>query len=157
MIKKHEKHDSNLALKPPANEQGAAKLFVGIDAGVTTGFAIWDGQKLELHSLNIIEAMEKARQLFTIEPTTAFYLEDARLRKWFAGKGKEALQGAGSIKRDCQIWETFFDYHRIRVHLVAPKNNLTKLSAEQFKKITGYQGRSNEHTRDAGMLVYGRK
>lgn len=32
----------------------------------------------------------------------------------------------------------------------------TKTSAEQFKELTGYNGRSNEHNRDAATLVVGR-
>jgi hypothetical protein len=35
---------------------------------------------------------------------------------------------------------------------VVPKQS--KINAEQFKKMTGYQGRTNEHKRDAGRLVY---
>ena len=32
----------------------------------------------------------------------------------------------------------------------------TKTNAEQFQRLTGYQGRSNEHTRDAATLIHGR-
>lgn len=32
----------------------------------------------------------------------------------------------------------------------------TKTTAEQFKQLTGYVGRSNEHNRDAATLIYGR-
>ena len=82
-------------------------------------------------------------------------LEDARKRKWFGDSGRERLQGAGSVKRDCVIWEEFLNDRKIPYMLIAPKNNSTKLSAESFKKITGYSGRTNEHTRDAAMLVFG--
>ena len=40
--------------------------------------------------------------------------------------------------------------------MVDPTNNRTKLNAEQFKRITKYQGQTNEHNRDAAMLVYGK-
>jgi len=33
---------------------------------------------------------------------------------------------------------------------------MTKLDREQFKKITGYEGVTSEHARDAALLVYGR-
>jgi predicted ATPase len=84
------------------------------------------------------------------------YFEDARMRTWFGTKGKESLQGAGSIKRDCQRWEEWLKHHNIPHVGVSPKNNKTKLTAEQFKRITKWEGRSNEHGRDAAMLIYGR-
>ena len=33
---------------------------------------------------------------------------------------------------------------------------MTKLSAEQFRRITGWTEQTNEHGRDAAMLVFGR-
>lgn len=39
----------------------------------------------------------------------------------------------------------------------APKNNRTKLTAEQFNRLTGWTARTNEHSRDAAMLIWGRK
>jgi len=33
---------------------------------------------------------------------------------------------------------------------------MTKLTADQFKRITGWHGRTNEHGRDAAMLVFGK-
>jgi hypothetical protein len=38
---------------------------------------------------------------------------------------------------------------------VAPKNNTTKISAEYFKAVTKWTARTNEHGRDAAMLVVG--
>lgn len=86
------------------------------------------------------------------------FVEDARQRKWYndAGKSRDKLQGAGSIKRDCKIWEDFLRDKGIPFKLIAPKNNTTKLSAPAFKSITGYTGRTCEHSRDAAMMVYGR-
>jgi hypothetical protein len=82
-------------------------------------------------------------------------LEDARKRTWFGKADREQLQGAGSIKRDCQIWEEFFVYHGIAYELVAPKNNKTKLNSEAFLKITGWKDETSVHGRDAAMLVFG--
>ena len=39
----------------------------------------------------------------------------------------------------------------------APKDNKTKLNADQFSRITKWEGRTNEHGRDAAMLIFGRK
>ena len=133
-------------------------LCVGIDAGTRTGVAIWDcdDQRLTMVdtmtiSVAMLFVMELAKQNDVV-----VYLEDARLRNWFGSSGREKLQGAGSVKRDCSIWETFCEEQGIELRKVAPKNNYTKLNAEQFRRLTGWQGRSSEHSRDAAMLVFGR-
>lgn len=41
----------------------------------------------------------------------------------------------------------------LAVLLVKPTKS--KLNAEQFNKITGWQGRTNQEVRDAAMLVWG--
>ncbi|XZW19019.1 hypothetical protein ACT4X9_00205 [Acinetobacter baumannii] len=41
----------------------------------------------------------------------------------------------------------------LAVLLVKPTKS--KLNAEQFNKITGWQGRTNQEQRDAGMLIWG--
>lgn len=131
-------------------------IYIGIDPGVNTGVAIWDSAQqklLQVTSMKILEAMNLIRQ----HPIAIVYIEDARQRKWFGNSGKEVLQGAGSIKRDCQIWEDFLnDNHNFAYYWVAPKDNRTKLSAAQFKAYTGYTGKTNEHGRDAAMLVFKR-
>lgn len=133
------------------------RYFIGIDVGTHTGVAVWDKcQKrfVEILTTTILQAMEIVKK-YEKTDSLQVRLEDARKRKWFGDSGRERLQGAGSIKRDCVIWEEFLNERKIPYMLVAPKNNSTKLSAESFKKITGYSGRTNEHTRDAAMLVFG--
>lgn len=43
----------------------------------------------------------------------------------------------------------------IAFEMVAPKNNKTKVTHEYFTKLTGWGKPTNEHSRDAAMLVYG--
>ena len=135
-------------------------LLIGVDTGVHTGIAVWDsGRKclLNVSTTNVIRAMFVVldyRSRYNGDITLR--IEDARQRKWFGRAGREQLQGAGSIKRDCQIWETFCEELGIDAQFIAPKNNITKLTAEQFNTITGWQGRTTEHSRDAAMLVFGR-
>lgn len=87
-------------------------------------------------------------------------VEDARLRKWIPYQKNEKAEagrreGAGSVKRDAKIWEDFLTDIGADFEMVAPKNNKTKVTAAFFKKLTGYQGKTNEHERDAAMLVVG--
>lgn len=134
------------------------ELYIGIDAGVKTGVAIWNRNKQRLtmvDTLTISVAMLLVMELAKSNEVVV-YLEDARLRNWFGSSGREKLQGAGSVKRDCSIWETFCDEQGIELRKVAPKNNYTKLTSEQFRRLTGWEGRSSEHSRDAACLVFGR-
>ena len=133
-------------------------LCIGLDTGTHTGFAVWDKSKrelTELSTLKIHRAMERVREL-SVSDEIVVYFEDARLRTWFGNAGREALQGAGSVKRDCSIWEDYLTDLGVEFHPVAPKNNATKLNATFFEKITGWKGRTSEHSRDAAMLVFNR-
>ncbi len=132
------------------------KIKIGIDPGVTTGFAVFDGKLTNVESMKACEAerLILIAKDFLKEPFIV-YVEDARKRKWFGSNSAEKRMGAGSVKRDCQRWEEWLTMHGIDYVLVAPKANRTKLTALQFKRLTGWQGRTNEHGRDAAMLIYG--
>ena len=133
-------------------------LYIGIDTGVHTGFAVWDSKErklIELSTLKIHTAMLRVKEL-SISDEVVVYFEDARKRKWFGSAGREQLQGAGSVKRDCTIWEDFLTDLDIPYHAVAPKNNTTKMNADLFAKITHWEGRTSEHARDAAFLVFNR-
>lgn len=133
-------------------------LYIGIDAGVHTGIAVWDRtdrRLVSVETMTITKAMDVVRGLAE-SADIVVYLEDARKRNWFGCAGREKLQGAGSVKRDCSIWETFCEEVGIECRKIAPKNNYTKLTAQQFKALTNWAGRTSEHSRDAACLVFGR-
>ena len=131
-------------------------LIAGVDPGVKTGVAIWNYEQqrfLSIETFNIIEAMR--RLLYFSEHLGGIIFEDARLR---GGKpGKERLQGAGSIKRDSKIWEEFCKCYLIPFQPVKPTSGNTKWKADYFKRITGWDKRTSEHSRDAAVLVFGMK
>ena len=138
-------------------------LYIGIDPGTHTGVAVWDKTS---RRLDVVDTMTitRALELVTanVELCKAFggevvvFIEDARKRSWFGFSGREKLQGAGSVKRDCSIWETFCDELGVECRKIAPKHNATKLSPSQFRVLTHWHGRTSEHSRDAAMLVFGR-
>lgn len=135
-------------------------IYIGIDTGVNTGIAIWEPKAAKFISIETVKIHEA---LTAVSHWGKLYhnggilvrVEDARKRKWFGATGKEKAQGVGSIKRDAVIWEDFLTDLSCEFQLVAPKNNKTKLSALQFKQYTSWTGKTNEHGRDAAMLVYG--
>ena len=140
-------------------------IWIGLDPGSHTGIAVWDGDRFtEITAMPIHAALEKVKSLAEFYSFRGYgatvVFEDARLRKWYgrqtAEKDRARLQGAGSVKRDSAIWEDALKDWGIEYKKVAPKNNMTKLSDEAFRRLTGWTARTNEHGRDAAMLVFGR-
>lgn len=132
-------------------------FLIGIDPGVNTGVAIWDGKILMYcKSHNIVEAAHIVKS-YADNHNVKVYFEDARQRHWFGNSGREKLLGAGSVRRDSQIWETFCVTFNIPYVMIPPKNNMTKLNSKTFKAYTGWEGQTNEHGRDAAMLVFKRR
>ncbi len=132
------------------------RLLIGIDPGVKTGLAVWnlEAQRFQsIESCTILEAIEIVATLHRGEDIEVWF-EDARLRKWFGKKGREALQGAGSIKRDCSIWEDALTRAGIKFKAIPPMRNITKVDAKLFARMTGITSPTNEHSRDAAMLVF---
>jgi hypothetical protein len=134
------------------------RYYIGIDPGTKTGLAMWDAQERKFVTIETT-AIHIAFDIISnldagIISQTLFRVEDARKRQWFGKAGPEQLQGAGSIKRDCSIWENYLKHLKANYEMVAPKNNKTKLSSELFERMTKYKGRTSEHGRDAAMLVF---
>lgn len=140
------------------------QYFIGIDCGVKTGLAVWYKPKKEwivIGDYKIHEAMGHVENWHNAFPGQIYVrVEDARLRKWIPqGKNEVAergrREGAGSVKRDAIIWEDFLTDKGIPFEMVAPKDNKTKINSKSFKQYTGWNGVTNEHMRDAAMLVFG--
>lgn len=144
-------------------------LHIGIDTGTHTGFAVWDSQSrcfVEISEYQIHKAMAKVADYYreAQEQGKRLYVrvEDPRKRNWFGTEKmsreeeRKRLQGVGSVKRDATIWEDYLSDMGVTFEMVAPKNSMTKLSHETFVCMTKWKGRTNEHKRDAAMLVFGR-
>jgi hypothetical protein len=135
--------------------------YIGIDPGKKTGFAVWDHDAkylAEVSTMSITQAMEKVRMMADIlgRDNIRLFIEDARQRTWFGNSGPEKWKGAVSICRDSTIWDDFCRELGVEYRMIAPRCNTTKLKAAQFKTITKWQERTDEHARDAAMLVFGR-
>lgn len=120
----------------------------------------WGGKGGELEqveSLSITQAMSKVKDSVQTwgAQNVCLYIEDARQRTWFTG-GREKAQGVGSVKRDAQIWEDWCKEQGYLYKMIHPAANATKKKATDFFRMTGWKGRTNEHARDAAMLVFQR-
>ena len=138
------------------------KYLIGIDTGVNTGYAVAEdkgngGELFEVRSLTITQAMSRTLEFVVHygKENVCLFIEDARQRTWFTG-GREKAQGVGSVKRDAQIWEDWCTEQGIHFKMIHPAANATKMKAPEFKRMTGWTGRTNEHARDAAMLVFRR-
>jgi predicted RNase H-like nuclease (RuvC/YqgF family) len=138
------------------------KYFIGIDPGTKTGLAAKSGGKLKVvEGHTILTAMERVKELAQDLPKDELLIvvEDPNKRKWFSGSEEEVQakrQGVGSVKRDVSVWKEFLERQGLNFEMVHPIKNGTKLKSGVFKSITGWTGRTKEHSRDASMLIFGR-
>ena len=138
--------------------------YIGIDTGVNTGFAVWDTESrnlLSVETTTITKAMLSVLDFCRSNEWIKVVFEDARQRKWIPTmpslrREMGRWQGSGFVMRDCKIWEDFCKENSIPYEAVAPQRNRTKLTAEAFRRLTGWKGRTSEHARDAAMLVFGK-
>ena len=140
-------------------------LLIGIDPGVHTGLAVFNCKEKKLiivTSSSITEAISTVQSYHHSSLKIGLVIEDARKRKWINDKGlndkakRGKAMGAGANKRDAKIWEDFCKENEIAYKVQAPRKGLTKKTQEEFLQITGWQDRTNSHSRDAAMLVFGK-
>ena len=155
------------------------KQLIGIDPGITTGYAVkqMDNQRgtfSAVQSGHIWQVWQWIERDYT--PDTIIIFEDARQRDWFGGyeqalyrkfstgakmnaKERSAykgmVMGAGAIRVQCTQWEDWLTAKGFRFVAKRPTSGATKLGADLFARATGWAGRTNEHARDAGMLING--
>lgn len=146
-------------------------IWIGLDPGDNTGFAVWDGtarEFLAVATMPLWRAMEEVKRwqyacLLAPVPVSLYVIfEDARQRKWFPQERNQSeyrgkLMGAGAAKRDAKIWEEFLNAMHIPFSAVKPAAGQTKWDPDYWARITGWQGRTSEHSRDAALLVFQRK
>jgi len=145
------------------------RVVIGIDPGVKTGLAVINHGLLEkvmtLDFWNAIKHVEAYLEELktTHEIDIRVYIEDPNLNKPVfdrGQRGRKALniaQKVGSNKRDAQLLIEFCNLRELPVLAVRPvAGPFTKMTAEFFKRQTGWNGRTSQHARDAAGLILGR-
>ena len=144
-------------------------FYIGIDPGVNTGFAVYNraAKKLTVvETKTILTAFDFIENVIFLhgKESICIVFEDARKRyisnELKADKGR--LQGAGSIKRDSQIWQEFCELKGVFYINPAPNGKLNSLvkckpatkAVKNFENITGWKTQTSEHARIAGVLAY---
>ncbi len=142
-------------------------LYIGIDPDTKeSGVAIWDGKRLELSCCTFFELFPILRDLTNfkkevksdikviiecgfLHPKSNWHNERQGVRV-AARIGKNTGANHETARKIIEMCE----YLTIPYEMVKPVNH--KLGAKEFKKLTGYQLRTNQEARDAAMLVWGR-
>lgn len=134
-----------------------ATLVIGIDPGVKTGMGIYrNGELAYVATTTITQAIERVKKCHEAS-NVMVYVEDARMATYGRG-GSDSLakaQGAGSVKRDCKIWEDELTRLGISHKMVRPNKQSNAIAANKkmWEKLTGYTKRNSEHARDAVMIA----
>lgn len=135
------------------------KLFIGIDPGVSTGFAVCDPaeKSLVLSTILLHEGFEEVKRLNESHDLVVV-IEDPNLWTYFKGtkNAKARLQGAGSVKRDYSAWRDFLTSLKIPFKAVQPNKTRNAWADDPalFRKLTGYAKKSSKHARVAALLVW---
>lgn len=159
-------------------QYGEIDVLIGIDPGRKTGLAMYSRKAKLLAELKTLDfwglyvflrslaAQGKARNIL-------FVVEDPNDNKPLFGKGitinprlsppelmkrvrmrEKMAQNVGSNKREASLILEALERLGLRYYARPPRQG-GKMDAQGFKQLTGWQARTNEHVRDAAMLVFG--
>ncbi len=143
------------------------RLIIGIDPDlVGSGVALAkDGRLLELHSIPFPQLLESAQQWASEQ--ALFVVEDVEhhattYRRAGTNQRQHAriAQNVGQVKATARILVECLQHMGAEVQQVKPLagKRQAKKNADYFSRLTGWQGRTNEDKRDAGLLaLYGVK
>jgi len=134
-------------------------IVMGIDPGQATGTALYrDGALRALRTVAPVEIQALIRE---VVPDMVVF-EDSRLQSRIWGARVKTTLGAklatarslGQVDAWCSLIVELCDELRITAHGISPKGKGSKLDADQFRQVTGWVGRSNQHERDGAMVAW---
>jgi hypothetical protein len=138
--------------------------IIGIDPGKSTGFAVYDMRSSQLSLCDTLDfwgavgkldtlclkSAENYRVVIELPKTKAVWHVGAKTQ---AAKNRTAVN-VGSVIREAELIVDWLDLNGVDYETVPPRG---KMDAAMFKRITGWQGRTSQHARDAGILAWSRK
>lgn len=133
-------------------------IVIGVDPGAKTGAALYkDGVLSELHTLDTLFFLG---WLAEIQPGLVV-IEDSTLTSYlFTAPGSsraadmKIARNVGEIDAYCKQIKAVCWARGMAYRSISPKDKGKKIKAEEFNTITGWQGGSNQHERDAAMVAW---
>lgn len=137
------------------------KHLIGIDPGMNCGWAETNtnGKLIVIKTIKLWQLMIYLYSLpKPFKEIVVIRIEDPNT--WIPFKGQKhnasRLQGVGGVKQTYKhiiefLEDNGFEYENTRI-----QGNYKKLTSAKFKQITGWNKPTNEHGRDAAMLVWDR-
>jgi len=144
-----------------------SRILIGIDPDITkSGVALINGDKKELYNLNFFELFDFFNQVLLQKGASEeilIVIEAGWLNggNWHTkNKGSAALNAkiGNNTGRNHETGRKIVEmceYLEIPFKLLKPTTS--KLKAKIFKSITKIEGRTNQETRDAMMLIFNMK
>lgn len=135
-------------------------ISIGVDPGVVTGYAEAQGGKIiRLESVDfwgaydrIVEYRPEEIRMITVEvSSTTNVWHDTPGKGSRVKRAAKVGQNVGGVRREGQLMVQRLQQIGYTARSINP---LGKMTAERFKRITGWTGSSNEHTRDAGIMAF---
>lgn len=143
-------------------------LYVGIDPDCKkSGVAIWRPSD-ESYALNTLPFFELFVKLGSLKPSIRLVVIEAGWLNKHTGHGAYSKgvavsarigKNVGANHQIGKLIEEMCQYLKIPYELVRPcrsKGKKGKILGEEFRKITGIKGQTNQEERDAFMLVFRR-
>jgi hypothetical protein len=129
-------------------------ICIGCDPGKSTGIAIaQNGKIVELLTTDFWGSVD----IFNAYPNATVVIELPNTKHvWHKSSNEKTTQrtgvNVGSCIREAELLIKWLHKESRNYIIQKPKG---KLNAGQFNKITGWTKQSNQHERDAGILVHG--
>lgn len=153
-----------------------SSIFIGIDGGKDTGFAVWNKSTkslVEVKTLDFWKAINEVDNYLKLYPTLVLIIEDVSQHSAVfkamgtyrstpgginnkIGAVAKHGQNIGRVKRETELFIRYFELKKVDVRKIKPgKHTGSKIKKDLFKKITGFDKVTSQHGRDAAMLIYG--
>jgi len=134
------------------------KLYIGIDPGIVSGYAEWDPKRKTLNDIDsfklhgLFTRLGMMTEIFDLK----VFIENPNTWVQFRNTkpNPHQQQGAGGVKQTYKHIVEFLTDYKIEFVPTRLQGNMKKVKADYFKTLTGYQHKTNEHARDAAMLIF---
>lgn len=134
---------------------------IGIDPGVSCGYAVWNRRMKRFDVVDTLTFWEVMDRVQVFSPHEAKVIVEvahfAPTYRHLKAEGTNAntlskiARNVGQVTREAQLLVEGLRRVGYTVQEVKPQG---KKDAAEFKRITGWPGRTNQHERDSAMLAY---